>query len=106
MSFIIIGLLLIIFNYLIFSESYLSLLFLYILGSLIGLSAAFYFIFSNKKALITFIVLTSIAMIYSVFAFLTFSGFFLVVRIIFTEAIKYLIIFLIIFWIYRKIIKK
>jgi hypothetical protein len=103
--FIIFGLLLILYQFLTFSESYLTLLFAYILGSLIGLSVAL-MIFSNKKAFITSIVLLSIAIIYSIVIFFSLSGFFLIMRIIFAQAILVLIIFFIIFWIYKKIRKK
>lgn len=103
--FIIIGLLLVLYNFLTFSENYLTLLFTYILGSLIGLSVSL-IMFSNKKAFITSIVLLSIAVIYSIFSFFSLSGFFLTMRTIFTRAVLFLIIFSVIFWIYKKIKKK
>ena len=105
MPFIIIGLLLILYKLLTFSEGYLTFLIDDILGSLIGLSIAF-MTFSHKKALITSIVLISLAVIHSIFVSFFLEMFFLNMQAIFIEAFKYLIIFSVIFWVYKKIKKK
>lgn len=103
-SFIILGFLLVLYSFLTFSEFYLTILFSYILGSLIGLSVAL-ITFSNKKAMVTSEILFILAVLYSIFVFFSVSGFFLTIRMIFTRAIGVWIVFSIIFWVYKKVNK-
>ncbi len=102
--FIIFGLLLVLYYFLTFSDVYLDLFFSYVLGSLIGLSVAL-ITFSNKKAVMVAGILSILAVLYSIFVFFSVSGFFLAMRIIFTKAIGFWIVFSIIFWIYKKVSK-